>query len=258
MGDAFDGVPSAKTLTQDRLEYVLTILFENFPGAAREVVKKFLFPEYVISDFSRDILKGISKEFLTNENLYIICDAQGEILDGIKNEFLSYFKKRNITDFKLFVETIQKHDETATIEAITTLFSHQYKSRPVYLMDYTERNHYIKILDKARDVVHTLQFKMQASVKESLSLPKETRATPLDLAFASYTLDYLTNNKYKILLGVAAIGYAVYDHYHENHLGKAASTIKNGILSFWQKPTDDASQSSESARLPQGLSSNML
>ena len=158
MGDIIDcGIPSAETLTRNRIEYILGVLFEQFPGPARELVKKFLFPEYSISDFAKDMFKEVSKEFLKSENYYQVCDEQGEIQRDIKQAFLSYLKEKNITNIPLLAETIRKQDESSGIQALATIFSHQYKSRPVYLMEYTERNHYMKILQKAGDVLHDVQ-----------------------------------------------------------------------------------------------------
>jgi len=55
---------------------------------------------------------------------------------------------------------------------------------------------------------------------DSTSVTKE----PIDASFVAKSLEFLAKNKYKLLI-LAAISYGIYDHYHENHIGKSAEAM---------------------------------
>lgn len=82
------------------------------------------------------------------------------------------------------------------------------------------------------------------SLSSSSTAVLETK-DPVNATLTAKTLDYLSNHKYELLFMTALISYGIYDYYHENHIGKTAVAMKNGLFSLWEEadtPKDAATQ----------------
>ncbi len=187
-------------------------------SAYAHLIAKCLKPEVIIPEFEQSFITSSSMGNSKKIEEYIkdvILDMIAKIKDGEKLKEWAFW-----TVELMHTVQVAESKDTPVLEMANALETAFLSPKQPQILMNPDSGSYVAIPDMLKNSVPSIEKAAEA---------------PNNASVSAEILSFLANNKYKLLLAAATTSYIMYDHYHENRLGKVADSIKNNMFSLWQK-----------------------
>ncbi len=193
-------------------------LATNDPPTLKAIIKKCIYPEYNFSTLEILMLKQakliFESEHTVEKGIYTF--------DKVNNVILSELKKLHIDKIPELREVLKSYSGPAGLDTLIERLHLNLKG-----FSWTR--------DPSGDLVTIIADEInKLETKKAMRLIRKSDFPPVSNLMIAKMNDYLTEHKYHLLLLTIIISAGIYDHYHENYLGKLKNAIKTQLFSFWQ------------------------